>query len=86
MIILIYIKNVKCLKYACTCVKSVKIPTILQHLPHVDICECLRRAYRSERLTLTVPWVVEFLSMMDVIAPGIEYFQTVLLLLLLIHK
>ncbi|XP_062584326.1 codanin-1-like [Saccostrea cucullata] len=56
------------------------------HLPYLDLVECIKEALSLHRLTLTIPWVVEFLSMMDVVAPKIDHFQLTLFLLLLIHR
>ena len=38
------------------------------------------------KLCLTVPWLVEYLSMMDNLAPNLDYFQQVLFLLLYVHR
>ncbi|OPL20496.1 hypothetical protein AM593_07324, partial [Mytilus galloprovincialis] len=54
--------------------------------PPIDLHECLRVAVYMRHLTLTVPWVVEFLSMMDLMAPNLDYYQLVLCMLLFIHR
>ncbi|XP_076098062.1 codanin-1-like [Mytilus galloprovincialis] len=54
--------------------------------PPIDLHECLRVAVYMKHLTLTVPWVVEFLSMMDLMAPNLDYYQLVLCMLLFIHR
>ncbi|KAL4239001.1 Codanin-1 C-terminus [Mactra antiquata] len=57
-----------------------------QHQPSLDMLECLQNAVTQGCLTLTVPWVVEYLSMMDSLAPRLEHYQTVLYLILYIHR
>ncbi|KAL5008641.1 hypothetical protein ScPMuIL_014222 [Solemya velum] len=54
--------------------------------PSLDILKCIRAAWAVGRLTLTIPWVVEFLSLMDYVAPQLDYFQLVLLLMLHIQR
>ncbi|KAJ7352921.1 negative regulation of DNA replication [Desmophyllum pertusum] len=43
-----------------------------------DILSYLKKAWCSGRLVLTIPWVVEYLSMMDPLAPLLDYFSGVL--------
>ena len=50
------------------------------------ICTQVRLAVVAGKLCLTVPWLVEYLSMMDNLAPSLDYFQQVLFLLLYVHR
>ncbi|XP_052767400.1 codanin-1-like [Mya arenaria] len=67
-------------------IETTYINTRNRHLPSVDLKACLCSAVANGNLTLTVPWVVEYLSMMDPLAPRLDVFQEVLLLLLYIHR
>ncbi|XP_041351384.1 codanin-1-like [Gigantopelta aegis] len=49
----------------------------------LDITRHVKMAVASKRLVVTIPWVVQFLSMMDYAAPLTDYYR--LLLSLLIH-
>uniref|UniRef100_A0A3B3S8G3 Codanin 1 n=1 Tax=Paramormyrops kingsleyae TaxID=1676925 RepID=A0A3B3S8G3_9TELE len=51
---------------------------ISQRCPVLDVCAVLRRSVRSRRLVLTVPWLVEFLSMLDFCGPFLQCYRTVL--------
>ncbi|XP_053394864.1 codanin-1-like [Mercenaria mercenaria] len=57
-----------------------------KHQPSIDLLECLISAITRGTLCLTIPWVVECLSMMDPLAPRLDHYQTVLYLLLYIHR
>ena len=59
---------------------------IRQVRPPVDLLDRVRTAYRHCRLVLTVPWVVEYLSMMDPIAAQLEHFQALLTLLVQVYR
>ena len=50
------------------------------------ICTQVSLAVVTGKLCLTVPWLVEYLSMMDNLAPSLDYFQQVLFLLLYVHR
>ncbi|XP_023683181.1 codanin-1 isoform X2 [Paramormyrops kingsleyae] len=54
--------------------------------PVLDVCAVLRRSVRSRRLVLTVPWLVEFLSMLDFCGPFLQCYRTVLGMLLHIYR
>uniref|UniRef100_A0A8B9BYI8 Codanin-1 C-terminal domain-containing protein n=1 Tax=Anser brachyrhynchus TaxID=132585 RepID=A0A8B9BYI8_9AVES len=54
-----------------------------QTLPVLDVLKLLRQSIRDHRSILTVPWIVEFLSLADHIAPFLDYYRKVFCLLLL---
>lgn len=55
-------------------------------VPALDICALLNNSIRRRRTILTVPWLVEFLSMLDFIGPHLLYFRTVLGTLLILYR
>ncbi|XP_026165082.1 codanin-1 [Mastacembelus armatus] len=55
-------------------------------VPVVDVCAVLRSSIRRRRTILTVPWLVEFLSMLDFIGPMLLCYRTVLGTLLLLYR
>uniref|UniRef100_A0A8C0ZAZ8 Codanin 1 n=1 Tax=Cyanistes caeruleus TaxID=156563 RepID=A0A8C0ZAZ8_CYACU len=54
-----------------------------QTLPVLDILKLLRQSIRDQRSVLTIPWIVEYLSLVDHIAPFLDYYRKVFGLLLL---
>ncbi|XP_048048281.1 codanin-1 [Megalobrama amblycephala] len=54
--------------------------------PVLDVCAVLRSSVHRRRTILTVPWMVEFLSMLDYIGPFLPCYRTALCLLLQIYK
>lgn len=46
-------------------------------VPAVDVLQCVRQACEEHYVTFTIPWVVEFLSMMDPLASELHYYQLV---------
>ncbi|XP_048340099.1 codanin-1 [Sphaerodactylus townsendi] len=61
--------------------------TLRNHtFPVLDILKLLRQSIQKQRTVLTVPWVVEFLSLMDHIAPFLDYYGKVFTLLLQLYK
>ncbi|KAL3873142.1 hypothetical protein ACJMK2_036296 [Sinanodonta woodiana] len=52
----------------------------------MDLVLCLRTSVTQGRVSLTLPWIVEFLSMMDFMAPHLDYYQLLLFLLLCLHR
>ncbi|XP_077178853.1 codanin-1 [Paroedura picta] len=61
--------------------------TLRNHtLPVLDILKLLRQSVQKQRTVLTVPWVVEFLSLMDHIAPFLDYYAKIFTLLLQLYK
>ncbi|XP_074548821.1 codanin-1 [Halichoeres trimaculatus] len=55
-------------------------------VPVLDVCAVLANSVRKRRTILTVPWLVEFLSMMDFIGPVLLCFRTALGTLLLLYR
>uniref|UniRef100_A0A8D2QED3 Codanin 1 n=1 Tax=Zonotrichia albicollis TaxID=44394 RepID=A0A8D2QED3_ZONAL len=54
-----------------------------QTLPVLDILKLLRQSIRDQRSILTIPWIVEYLSLVDYVAPFLDYYRKVFSLLLL---
>ncbi|XP_067414003.1 codanin-1 isoform X2 [Emydura macquarii macquarii] len=57
-----------------------------QTLPVLDVLKLLRRSILDRRTILTVPWVVEFLSLVDHFAPFLDYYGRVFSLLLQLYR
>ncbi|NXY16329.1 CDAN1 protein, partial [Atrichornis clamosus] len=57
-----------------------------QTLPVLDILKLLRQSIRDQRSILTVPWIVEYLSLVDHIAPFLDYYRKVFGLLLQVYR
>lgn len=57
-----------------------------QTLPGLDVLGLLRRCIQSRRMILTVPWTVEFLSLVDHVAPFLDYYSRVFTLLLYLYR
>nr|XP_015825151.2 codanin-1 [Nothobranchius furzeri] len=55
-------------------------------LPVLDVCAVLNNSIRRKRTILTVPWLVEFLSMLDFIGPLLLCYRTTLGSLLLLYR
>ncbi|KAM9356166.1 codanin-1 [Pholidichthys leucotaenia] len=55
-------------------------------VPILDVCAVLINSIRRGRTILTVPWLVEFLSMMDFIGPLLLCYRTALGTLLLLYR
>ncbi|XP_036398337.1 codanin-1 [Megalops cyprinoides] len=54
--------------------------------PVLDVCRVLHSCLRRRRTVLTVPWVVEFLSMMDFAGPFLLCYRTALCVLLRLYR
>ncbi|XP_072221144.1 codanin-1 isoform X1 [Leuresthes tenuis] len=54
--------------------------------PVLDVCAVLSNSMRRRRTILTVPWLVEFLSMLDFVGPLLLCYRTVLGTLLLLYR
>lgn len=59
---------------------------VRQSVPALDVCGLLSKSVRKKRTVLTVPWLVEFLSMLDSIGPLLLCYRTALGTLLLLYK
>ncbi|NXM56984.1 CDAN1 protein, partial [Illadopsis cleaveri] len=57
-----------------------------QTLPVLDILKLLRQSIRDQRSILTIPWIVEYLSLVDHIAPFLDYYREVFGLLLQVYR
>ncbi|KAM6359031.1 codanin-1 [Alca torda] len=57
-----------------------------QTLPVLDILKLLRQSIRDQRSILTIPWIVEYLSLVDHIAPFLDYYRKVFCLLLQVYR
>lgn len=55
-------------------------------VPVLDVCAVLKNSVRRRRTILTVPWLVEFLSMLDFIGPLLLCYRTALGTLLLLYR
>ncbi|XP_001601592.1 codanin-1 [Nasonia vitripennis] len=55
-------------------------------LPHIDLQYCLQTAVLQGKLSLTVPWVVEYLSMMDHASLRLPYYKKILEMLYCIYR
>ncbi|NWH26837.1 CDAN1 protein, partial [Grus americana] len=57
-----------------------------QTLPVLDILKLLRQSIRDQHSILTIPWIVEYLSLVDHIAPFLDYYRKVFCLLLQVYR
>ncbi|NXN95470.1 CDAN1 protein, partial [Rhinopomastus cyanomelas] len=57
-----------------------------QTLPLLDVLKLLRQSIRDQRSILTIPWIVEYLSLVDHIAPFLDYYRKVFCLLLQVYR
>ncbi|XP_061599882.1 codanin-1 [Cololabis saira] len=55
-------------------------------VPVLDVCAALSNSMRRRRTILTVPWLVEFLSMLDFVGPLLHCYKTALGTLLLLYR
>ncbi|TKS86939.1 Codanin-1 [Collichthys lucidus] len=55
-------------------------------VPVLDVCAVLSNSIKRRRTILTVPWLVEFLSMLDCIGPLLLCYRTALGTLLLLYR
>ncbi|XP_071962968.1 codanin-1-like [Antedon mediterranea] len=54
--------------------------------PPLDLVGYVKAAFLDRRLVYTIPWVVEFLSMMDSTSPHLQYYQNLLIILVDIYR
>ncbi|KFQ46259.1 Codanin-1, partial [Nestor notabilis] len=57
-----------------------------QTLPVLDVLKLLRQSIQDHRSILTIPWIVEYLSLVDHIAPFLDYYRKVFCLLLQVYR
>ncbi|XP_068018333.1 codanin-1 [Melanerpes formicivorus] len=57
-----------------------------QTLPVLDVLRLLRQSIRDQRSILTIPWLVEYLSLVDHVAPFLDYYRKVFCLLLQVYR
>ncbi|NXW12477.1 CDAN1 protein, partial [Circaetus pectoralis] len=57
-----------------------------QTLPVLDVLKLLRQSIWDRRSILTIPWIVEYLSLVDHIAPFLDYYRKVFCLLLQVYR
>ncbi|NXG78247.1 CDAN1 protein, partial [Baryphthengus martii] len=57
-----------------------------QTLPVLDVLKLLRQSIRDQHSILTIPWIVEYLSLVDHIAPFLDYYRKVFCLLLQVYR
>ncbi|KAM3594797.1 uncharacterized protein V6R79_014388 [Siganus canaliculatus] len=55
-------------------------------VPVLDVCALLSNSIKRRRTILTVPWLVEFLSMLDCVGPLLLCYRSVLGTLLLLYR
>ncbi|XP_008102326.1 codanin-1 isoform X2 [Anolis carolinensis] len=54
--------------------------------PVLDVFKLLKQSIQKQCTVLTIPWVVEFLSLMDCIAPFLDYYGKIFALLLQLYR
>ncbi|XP_020649345.3 codanin-1 [Pogona vitticeps] len=54
--------------------------------PVLDVLKLLRQSIQKQCTVLTVPWIVEFLSLMDYIAPFLDYYGKIFTLLVQLYR
>ncbi|XP_033127748.1 codanin-1-like [Anneissia japonica] len=54
--------------------------------PPLDLCAYVTASFVEHRLVFTIPWVVEFLSMMDSTSPHLLYYQNLIITLVDIYR
>lgn len=81
-------RNKKYIVLLSRCDRSGSSPLVCvcQSVPVLDVCGLLSKSVRKKRTILTVPWLVEFLSMLDSIGPLLICYRTALGTLLLLYK
>lgn len=72
------------------CVFHLSLPFSLPPYPHqsqaLDVLQCVKEACSKGHLCLTIPWVVQYLSMMDSLALHSDYYKTLFHTLINIYR
>ena len=68
------------------CESFTRQPLFCQSEQPVDVLRYIDTALRCGRVVLTLPWVVEYLSMVDALASCLSYFTRLFKRLLVIHR
>jgi len=45
--------------------------------PQLDVLACIKEAVQAQKLVLTTPWVVKYLSMIDPVSAHLPYYRAV---------
>jgi len=45
--------------------------------PQLDVLTCIKEAVQAQKLVLTTPWVVKYLSMIDLVSAHLPYYRIV---------
>ena len=67
------------------CVLIVLVFSLHQSRP-LDVLQCVKEACARGHLCLTIPWVVQYLSMVDSLALHTDYYKTLLCNLINIYR
>lgn len=51
--------------------------SLIKMTPDLDVMHYLKKARDEGRLVLTIPWVIEYLSMIDAVSPSLHYYAQV---------
>lgn len=55
-------------------------------VPPLDILQLLKRAIKNNQVILTVPWIIEYLSMIDPVNKNLSYVEETLQILVVIYR